>query len=70
MIREAQVKVKEPNPEMKKKGLVYEVSVVSATIEYIGKMGRTLERRLNKVAVEGTTEKRALHYMCERLVIK
>ena len=38
-LREALLKVKEPNPYMKKKGLVYEVPVVSVTTYTLGKLG-------------------------------
>ena len=42
------VKVKEPMPELKRKGVVYEVPCNDCDHVYIGKTGRTLEKRLKE----------------------
>ena len=42
------VKVKEPMPELKRKGVVYEVPCNDCDHVYIGETGRTLEKRLKE----------------------
>ena len=42
------MKVKEPTPELKKKGVVYEVPCSDCDHMNIGETGRTLEKRLNE----------------------
>lgn len=43
-LRETLVKVKEPIPELKKKGVVYEVPCSDCDHMYIGERGTTLEK--------------------------
>ena len=47
-LRETLVKVKEPMPELKRKGFVYEVLCNDCDHVYIGETGRTLEKRLKE----------------------
>ena len=53
-MREALVKVKQPTPELDKKGVIYEVPCGECNHVYIGKTGRTLRKRLteHKAAVK------------------
>ena len=45
-LREALVKVKEPTPELRRKGVVYEVPCSDCGHVYVGETGTTLETRL------------------------
>ena len=47
-MREALVKVKQPTPELDKKGVAYEVPCGECNHVYISEMGRTLRKRLTK----------------------
>ena len=47
-MRETLVKVKQPTPELDKKGVVYEVPCGECDHVYIGETGRTLRKRLTK----------------------
>ena len=57
-MREALVKVKQPTPELDKKGVVYEVPCGECNHVYIGETGRTLRKRL--------TEHRAAVKKCDQ----
>ena len=52
-LREALMKVKNPRPQLLKKGVVYEVPCMDCNKSYIGETGRTLQKRLveHKAAV-------------------
>ena len=45
-LREALMKVKNPRPQLLKKGVVYEVPCMDCNKSYIGETGRTLQKRL------------------------
>ena len=47
-MREALVKIKQPTPELDKKGVVYKVPCGECNYVYIGETGRTLRKRLTK----------------------
>ena len=47
-LREALVKTKDPQPEWKKKGVVYQVPCAECESVYIGETGRTLEKRISE----------------------
>ena len=61
-MREALVKVKQPTPELDKKGVVYEVPCGECNYVYIGEMGRTLRKRLteHRVAVKKCDKKNGI----------
>ena len=47
-LREALMQTKEPQPECKKKGVVYQALCAKCDSVYIGETGRTLEKRLSE----------------------
>ena len=47
-LREALVHTKQPQPALKKKGVVYQVPCADCDSVYIGETGRTLEKRLSE----------------------
>ena len=47
-LREALVKTKDPQPEWKKKGVVYQVPCAECESVYIGETGKTLEKRISE----------------------
>ena len=47
-LRESLVRTKEPQPDRKRKGVVYEVPCADCECVYIGETGRTLEKRLSE----------------------
>ena len=47
-LREALVQTKDPQPEWKKKGVVYQVPCAECESVYIGETGRTLEKRISE----------------------
>ena len=47
-LREALVHTKQPQPALKKKGVVYQVPCADCGCVYIGETGRTLEKRLSE----------------------
>ena len=47
-LREALVHTKQPQPALKKKGVVYQVPCADCDCVYIGETGRTLEKRLSE----------------------
>ena len=61
-LREALVRTKEPQPEWKKKGVVYQVPCGDCDSTYIGETGRTLEKRISehKAAVKRHDEKNGI----------
>ena len=72
-LREALVRTKEPQPEWKKKGVVYQVPCGDCDSTYIGETGRTLEKRISehKAAVKKHDEKNgiAVHAWNEQHVV-
>ena len=48
ILRSFLVKVKQARPDMKRKGVVYEVPCKDCPCVYIGATGRTLEKHLSK----------------------
>lgn len=46
--RQSLIRVKQPRPDAKKKGVVYEVSCKDCECEYIGETWRTLQKCLSK----------------------
>ena len=72
-LREALVRTKEPQPEWKKKGVVYQVPCGDYDSTYIGETGRTLEKRISehKAAVKKHDEKNgiAVHAWNEQHVV-
>ena len=61
-LRSSQVKVKQPRPDRKKKGVVYEVPCKDSLCVYIGKTGRSLEKRISehKTAVKKNDPKNSI----------
>ena len=61
-LREALVRTKEPQPEWKKKGVIYQVPCGDCDSVYIGETGRTLEKRISehKAAVKRHDEKNGI----------
>ena len=61
-LRSSLVKVEQPRPNRKKKGVVYEVSCKDCLSVYIGETGRTLEKRISehKTAVKKNDPKNGI----------
>lgn len=61
-MREALVKVKQPTPELDKKGVVYKVPCGECDHVYIGETGRTLSKQLteHKAAVKKQDQKNGI----------
>ena len=61
-LRSSLVKVKQPRPDRKKKGVVYEVPCKDCPRVYIGETGRTLKKRISehKTAVKNNDPKNGI----------